>query len=125
MRSILSPQATLDIARISEPLIAAIEQYNKDRGEYPSSLSELIPRYLPKIPDTGYGKRRQFHYYRAEARLSQSDFLHRWLGEGEAGYSLVVEKVPVGTLVFRPTLRYEDLRGRMIPGTTWCLSPID
>jgi len=32
------------------PVLAALARYFKDKGEYPSSLHELVPRYLPAVP---------------------------------------------------------------------------
>ena len=34
----------------AQPVLAALVKYQKDRGEYPSSLQELAPKYLPRIP---------------------------------------------------------------------------
>lgn len=34
----------------ARPVLAALVKYRKERGEYPSSLQELAPRYLPRIP---------------------------------------------------------------------------
>lgn len=34
----------------ARPVLAALVKYRKDRGEYPSSLHELVPRYLTEVP---------------------------------------------------------------------------
>lgn len=34
----------------ARPVLAALVKYRKDRGEYPSSLHELVPHYLTGIP---------------------------------------------------------------------------
>jgi len=36
------------------PVIAAIEHFRSDRGQYPSALEELCPSYLPSIPRAGF-----------------------------------------------------------------------
>lgn len=35
---------------VSEPVIAALEQYKADTGVYPETLAELIPDYLSAVP---------------------------------------------------------------------------
>jgi hypothetical protein len=34
----------------AQPVLPALVKYRKDRGEYPSSLQELAPRYLAEVP---------------------------------------------------------------------------
>lgn len=34
----------------AEPVLAALRAYNKDHRAYPSSLYELVPRYLAAVP---------------------------------------------------------------------------
>lgn len=51
----------------AEPLIAAIESYRADRGEYPKSLKELVPDYLEAIPHTGLAGYPEFEYRRARS----------------------------------------------------------
>jgi hypothetical protein len=86
-------------------------------------MDELVPDYLAGVPDTGYGKMRQFHYYRAGTppwppQGKPNGAWEYWLGK--APYTLVVEQVPAGTLVYRPTRSYDDLSGgRIVEGTEW------
>ncbi len=35
---------------LSEPVIAALEEYKEDNGVYPEALAELAPNYLPAVP---------------------------------------------------------------------------
>ncbi len=35
---------------LSEPVIAALEQFKAETGAYPASLDELVPNYLPALP---------------------------------------------------------------------------
>ncbi len=41
----------LELTRKAEPLIAALEAYRRDHKRYPDELEELVPRYLPRIPE--------------------------------------------------------------------------
>ena len=34
----------------ASPVLAALMSFHKDRGEYPVSLHELVPRYLEAVP---------------------------------------------------------------------------
>ena len=34
----------------ARPVLAALVKYRRDRGEYPSSLHELVPHYLAELP---------------------------------------------------------------------------
>jgi len=45
------------LAERSRPLIAAIDAYEKKRGQPPESLENLVPDFLPTIPATGIGAR--------------------------------------------------------------------
>lgn len=40
-------------ARRSQPLVAAIHQYERDQAAPPTSLDDLVPDYLPHVPMTG------------------------------------------------------------------------
>lgn len=44
------------------PLIVAIEQFQVKNRALPDGLDELVPDYLPAIPDTGVGASPQFTY---------------------------------------------------------------
>ena len=39
-------------AQAGQPIVRAIEQFRKQTGSYPTSLADLAPKYLPRIPDT-------------------------------------------------------------------------
>jgi len=32
------------------PMIKALEQYRADKGEYPKTLTELVPKYISEVP---------------------------------------------------------------------------
>ena len=52
-------------ARRAQPLLLAIENYEKDRGQPPANLEVLVPTYLPAIPATGMVAYPQFRYLNA------------------------------------------------------------
>jgi hypothetical protein len=37
---------------IADPLVHAIEEYERDHGKYPERLESLVPAYLETIPET-------------------------------------------------------------------------
>jgi hypothetical protein len=55
-------------AQRAEPLVAAIERFQRDRGAPPAALPELVPDYLPLLPGTGLPKAPQFVYERRPNR---------------------------------------------------------
>jgi hypothetical protein len=50
-------------------VVAACEEFHADNGEFPQTLEELVPQYLPSIP-------------RAKYCLLHGEFLHWGSGEG-------------------------------------------
>jgi len=48
----------------SSPLIQAIEDYKTSKGEYPASLSELVPAFIAEIPYTGVAGHPAYSYRR-------------------------------------------------------------
>ena len=52
-------------ARRAQPIVAALEAYHADRGNYPPALSELVPDHLPRVPGTGMVAYPHFSYERA------------------------------------------------------------
>ncbi len=44
------------------PLVAAIEKFAKDTGKPPNNLSELVPKYIASIPETGVGQFPSYSY---------------------------------------------------------------
>jgi hypothetical protein len=41
--------------RKTEPVIAALERFHRERGHYPAKIQELVPRYLADQRDLGIG----------------------------------------------------------------------
>lgn len=50
----VGPSAELG-QRQAAPLIAALEQYYDQNGNYPETTDNLVPTYLSHIPDSGWG----------------------------------------------------------------------
>jgi hypothetical protein len=40
--------------RHADEVIAAVERYHADHGDYPHRLDALVPRYLPRVPSAKY-----------------------------------------------------------------------
>jgi hypothetical protein len=38
-------------AQAGKPIVRAIDEYQKQTGNYPTSLTNLVPKYLPAVPD--------------------------------------------------------------------------
>lgn len=55
-------QGFVDLANRSKPLVQAIHAYEKYHGEPPLSLSDLVPDYMPAVPDTGLGAYPEYEY---------------------------------------------------------------
>ncbi|MBX9788879.1 MAG: hypothetical protein K2Y37_08170 [Pirellulales bacterium] len=56
-------------ARRSQPLISAIQRFEKDQSAPPTTLEDLVPKYLPAVPTTGMMAYPRFVYHTgAEAR---------------------------------------------------------
>lgn len=61
----------------SVPLISAIERFHSDRGRYPETLEELVPAYLPSVPNAGFTlMSRRFHYFSARPQLYFAVMFH-------------------------------------------------
>jgi len=42
----------LELRRNANEVLMAIQAWHRDKGTYPASLVELVPRYLPRLPDS-------------------------------------------------------------------------
>lgn len=47
----------------AQPLVAAIERFERERGEPPKALEDLVPEYLPTVPSTGMMAYPKFRYH--------------------------------------------------------------
>jgi len=50
------------VIRHSQPLVAAITDYQHDHGTPPPNLEALVPKYLAAVPDTGITAFPAYHY---------------------------------------------------------------
>ena len=55
-------QAFNGLAERSTVLVEAIHNYDKDNGQPPKSLADLVPRYVPDIPKTRIGAYPEYRY---------------------------------------------------------------
>lgn len=46
-----------------ERVVKACEDFHVDNGQYPKTLDELVPRYLPSVPRAKYSLDGKFWYY--------------------------------------------------------------
>jgi hypothetical protein len=54
-------------------IIAAIEDYRRDRGRYPDSLGDLVPACLPEIPSTRMGWTGGTFFYQRRKAFPEPD----------------------------------------------------
>lgn len=57
----------------ARPLISAISAYKAKTGHCPETLTELIPEYLARVPDTGLASVPQFKYV-AASKLAEGNW---------------------------------------------------
>lgn len=55
----------------TQPLIAAINDYERQHGVPSESLAALVPDYLPAVPDTGMRACSEFQYFTGKAARQQ------------------------------------------------------
>lgn len=59
-------------AERSQPLIAAIKQFEQNLGRPPKKLKDLVPTYLATVPDTGMSAYPEYRYTTGE--LAQKEY---------------------------------------------------
>ena len=62
-----------DFAERSQPLIEAIQKYERNQGAPPATLDDLIPDYLSEIPHTGMMAYPEYEYYSGKKSLERYD----------------------------------------------------
>jgi len=60
-----------DVALRARPLVAAVESYNSAAGRPPGAVTDLVPQYLEKLPETGLQDCGGFEYRSLAHRQSQ------------------------------------------------------
>lgn len=117
------------VTKAGNLIVSALEDYHANTGYYPSRLSQLAPGYLPSIPNAGLVRHRPFYYAkRGDNSLQPGPWFpwpkHALKMMGNDPYVIAVPFVPVGTVLYRPSGQYRNVRGRPI-GHGWAISPID
>jgi hypothetical protein len=56
-------------------IIVAIEQFQNDKGRFPDSLNELLPKYLCQLPDTITGQKYSYQLLQPSEFNSWSSYL--------------------------------------------------
>lgn len=74
--SLISASARL-AQRRAIPVISAVNRYRSEHGQYPESLDQLVPVYLPLIPHAGFTRiSRDFQYYNGRPQLYFAGMFH-------------------------------------------------
>ena len=74
--SVISANARL-AQRRAIPVISAVNRYRSGHGQYPATLEEFVPAYLPSIPRAGFTRvSRDFWYYNGRPQLYFAGMFH-------------------------------------------------
>ena len=76
-------------AREGQPIVRAVEEFRRQTGAYPQSLADLVPRFLPtlpELPDRAQHKFDGWDYYPVSNGTSTSFRLRYYLGRGGIEY---------------------------------------
>ena len=74
--SLISASARL-AQRRATPVISAVNHYRSEHGQYPRSLDQLVPVYVPSIPHAGFTRTsRDFRYYNGRPQLYFAGMFH-------------------------------------------------
>ncbi|MDI6739524.1 MAG: hypothetical protein QME74_04075 [Candidatus Edwardsbacteria bacterium] len=76
-------------AQAGQPIIRAIEEFRKQTGSYPASLADLVPKYLPAVPDVPDASKRKFEgweYHTVTNNEAVSYSLRYYMGKGGVEY---------------------------------------
>jgi len=89
--------AFAELARETEPLVAAIRAYEKQHEAPPPKLDDLIPRYLPRFPAAADGTL----YYREGEAGGRDLHGNRWASIRRCGWGLSFD-----SFVYFPNRKY-------------------
>jgi len=93
----------------AEPLIAALDQYHNEEGEYPDSLQDLVPKYLSEIPQAGLARCPEFHYWKPKKPVGD------WKDVGyELDVDLGIRDIYFRRMFYWPSHRYPESKGYFI-----------
>jgi len=94
----------------TEPLIVAIKAYERQHGVPPERLEQLVPAFLPAIPDAGLSAAPRWRY----SQNRQAD--------GSTEWRLAVVVAMLGEIIYVPDPGCGS-RGAKVTGGTWCYWP--
>jgi len=72
------------ISANARPIVQALEEFKADNGQYPITLSQLVPTYLQQLPYPGILGARAFSYRCPPTRFDSSN-------DGTTAYELYVQ----------------------------------
>jgi len=77
-------------AKAGQPLIQAIEAFRKDTGNYPASLSQLTPKYLPEVANDVADRKHKFSGWEYSTDTNMNGIvsysLYYFMGKGAVMY---------------------------------------
>jgi hypothetical protein len=76
-------------AKLGQPIVRAIEDFQKETGSYPTSLVELVPKHLstiPEIPDPSQHKYHGWEYRSITNGAAITYSLRYYMGRGGIEY---------------------------------------
>jgi hypothetical protein len=89
----------------AKPLVEALISFRADQGVPPASLDELVPRYLPSVPETGWPEHPRFSYLRTQHGFRLWIALSSFLEQDQLLYAPIA--LP-GENLAGPTERYDE-----------------
>jgi hypothetical protein len=75
--------------RRGQPIVRAIEEFKRQTGEYPVTLADLLPKYLPEAPETSDRPNRKFQgwdYQTVTSGVTVTYSLRYYMGKGGVEY---------------------------------------
>ena len=114
----------------AELIIMAINRYKKDKKKCPSSLNDLVPRYIERLPDAGAIAKNGWHYRTDKDIAKQTSGVTVSVDEQAGGWVLFVwvrdEYSPNAfgfgdAFVFHPSGQYPQhgYGGMLVPFRNW------
>ena len=76
-------------AQVGQPIVRAIEDFRRQTGSYPASLADLLPKYLPTIPETPDKSQHKFNgweYCKITNDVTITYTLRYYMGKGGVEY---------------------------------------
>lgn len=80
-----APRSYDETIRRGNLVVRALEQYHADRGQYPTTLSELVPDFIDTVPQPTWGlKKWEYHSTRTDFDIRVDESSRT--GDGDALY---------------------------------------